>query len=511
MASRCVLGIDVGTSGCKILAIDEKGKILKSVVEEYPCYTPQEGWSEQDPEDWWNGVVTGLRKITASLGSAPVGAVGFSGQMHGMVALDENQRVVRRAILWNDQRTDKQCAEITRAAGGLESLLGITNNRMLTGYTGGKVLWMKENEPENYAKTKVILNPKDYIRFRLSGEIATDVSDASGTGFFNVKKREWAVDLIRKAGLEPALFPKAYESTDIVGRVTKEAAERTGIPEGTLVGGGGGDAVISTTGLGLVKPGRIGVTLGTSGVVAMGLGAFMPNPGGKLQVFCGNEPGAYSAMGVTLAAAGSYQWFRNALGNYEVEHARSQGVSAFRLLDEEAKATAPGAGGLIFLPYLTGERAPINDPDAKGAFLGITSLHGKGHFARAVMEGVAFSLRQVYDLIMSVNEKIASDEIVLAGGGACSPLWRQIFADTFNLPVHTVYGSAEGGSFGAALAAGVTAGIWPDLGTTVALIRPESKTEPIPGNVPAYENQYQKYVKFYDALKWSYSFKNSDR
>lgn len=504
MEEKCVLGLDVGTSGCKILALGPDGKILGTAVEEYPCYAPHEGWSEQDPEDWWNGVKAGVKKILPLLGGRRICAVSFSGQMHGMVALDENRKVVRRAILWNDQRTEKQCAEITALAGGREALLGVTNNRMLTGYTGGKILWMKENEPENYARTRVILNPKDYIRFRLSGVLATDVSDASGTGLFNVKERRWAEDLIRKAGLDPSLFPKAVESTDAAGRVTKEASEQTGIPEGALVGGGGGDAVISTTGLGLVKPGRVGVTLGTSGVVAMSLESFLPNPDGMLQVFCGNEPGSYNAMGVTLAAAGSYQWFRNALGDYETEHGKAEGKSAFRLLDGEAAAVPPCSDGLIFLPYLTGERAPLNDPNAKGAFLGLTARHGKGHFARAVLEGVAFSLRQVYDLILSLNPGAASDEIVLAGGGAVSPLWRKIFADTFGLPVRTVYGSAEGGSFGAALAAGVTAGFWKNLGETVPLIASESLTEPEPGSVPLYEEQYRKYVKFYDSLKWSF-------
>ncbi len=504
MANQCVLGVDVGTSGCKILALDETGKILNSAVEGYPCYAPREGWSEQDPEDWWRGVCAGLRKITASLGGRKIGAVGFSGQMHGMVALDENRRVVRRAILWNDQRTGSQCEEITRAAGGPSALLNITNNRMLTGYTGGKILWMKENEPENYARTKFILNPKDYIRYRLSGEIATDVSDASGTGLFDVKNRRWAQGLIRRTGLDPALFPRAVESVDAVGRVTKEAAAQTGVPEGTPVAGGGGDAVISTTGLGLVRPGRVGVTLGTSGVVATSLDACLPNPDGMLQVFCGNAPGLYTAMGVTLAAAGSYQWFRSTFGDWETERAKREGVSAFRLLDRAAAAAPPCSGGLVFLPYLTGERAPLNDPDAKGAFLGITSRHTKGHFARAVLEGVAFSLRQVYGLMESVGHGVSSDEIVLAGGGAVSPVWRQIFADTFNLPVRTVYGSAEGGSFGAALAAGVTAGIWPDLAATVPLVRPESRTEPIAANVPLYAAQYEKFVRFYGALKWSF-------
>lgn len=504
MSKKCILGLDVGTSGCKILAMDEAGNILGTAVEEYPLYTPQAGWSEQEPEDWWNGVVAGIKRVTALLDGQEICAIGLSGQMHGMVALDENKKVVRKAILWNDQRTGAQCDEITAMAGGMDSLLAYTNNRMLTGFTGGKILWMKENEPENYQKTKIILNPKDYIRFRLSGEYITEVSDASGTGLLNVKERKWAVELIEKIGLNSALFPKVVESTDEGGRVSADAAALTGIPAGTVISGGGGDAVISTTGLGLIKPGRVGVTLGTSGVVAMGLPAYMENPQGLLQVSCNNAPGTYHAMGVTLSAAGSYQWFRNALGEYEMEQAKAQGKNAFYLLDQEAKATNPCADGLIFLPYLMGERAPINDPAATGAFLGITALHKKGHFSRAVMEGVAFSLKQVYDLIMSVNPDVQSSEIVLAGGGASSPVWRQIFADTFNLPVRTVYGSAEGGSFGAALVAGVTAGVWKSLSDTVALIRPESETLPVRQNVAVYAAQYQKYIRYYDALKWSY-------
>ena len=501
---RCVLGIDIGTSGCKIIAVDEEGKIINSVREDYPCYTPREGWSEQDPEDWWNGVKCGLKEIQKFLPNREISAISFSGQMHGMVALNQDGKAVRRAILWNDQRTEKQCAEITEAAGGLDSLLQITNNQMLTGYTAGKILWMKENEPENYAKTKVIINPKDYIRYRLTGEIKTDVSDASGTGLFNVKKRCWAKDLMQKIGIDPGFFAEVLESPDEAGTITKEAAEATGIPAGTVLSAGGGDAVISTVGLGLVKSGRIGITLGTSGVAAMGLKECIPNPGGLLQVFCGNTAGTYSAMGVTLAAAGAYQWFRNALGDAETMRAKEKGCSAFQLLDDEAAAVDPCSGGLIFLPYLMGERAPLNDPNAKGAFLGITGSHTKGYFARAVMEGVAFSLRQVYELIQSVNPGVPSDEIVLAGGGACSPVWRQIFADTFGLPVHTVYGSAEGGAFGAALVAGVTAGFWPSLEDTAEKIRQESRTEPKAENVPLYEAQYQKYVKFYDALKWSF-------
>lgn len=505
MAKRCIIGIDVGTSGVKVLAIDEQAAILASVIEEYPLYTPQAGWTEQDPEDWWQATASCLRQVTARLAGYEIAVIGLSGQMHGMVALDKDDRVVRRAILWNDQRTGKQCEEITAAAGGLDGLLSYTNNQMLTGFTGGKILWMKQNEPDNYAKTVRIINPKDYIRFRLSGTLMTDVSDASGTGFFDVRTRSWSTALLAKLDIDAALFAPVVESTAAAGQVNAAAAAETGLPVDTLISGGGGDAVISTTGLGLIKPGRIGVTLGTSGVVAMGLPGFMENPGGKLQISCNNAPGTWHAMGVTLAAAGSYHWFRNTFARYERERAQVEGKSAFYLLDQAAKVTDPGADGLLFLPYLTGERCPVNDPDARGAFLGITSIHELGHFARAVMEGVAFSLRQVYDLIIHVNpDLVEQGEVILAGGGAVSPVWRQIFADVFNLPVRTVYGSAEGGSFGAALVAGVTAGIWSSLAETVPLIKPESETTPRAEYVPVYEQAYAKYVKMYDALKWSF-------
>lgn len=504
MAGKYVLGIDVGTSGCKILALDDTGKILGTAVEEYPLYSPQAGWSEQDPEDWWNGVVQGIQKVMASINDKEICAVGLSGQMHGMIALDKENKVLRRAILWNDQRTQPQCDEITKLAGGLDSLLSLTNNQMMTGFTGGKILWMKQNEPENYEKTAVILNPKDYIRFRLSSEYITEVSDASGTGLFDIKNRRWSAQLIEKIGLDIHMLPKVVESTEEAGRVSRQAEKETGIPAGTIIAGGGGDAVISTTGLGLIQPGRVGITLGTSGVVAMGLPNYMENPKGILQVSCNNAPGTYHVMGVTLAAAGSYQWFRNALGQLETELGKALQKSAFALLDAQAMETPPCADGLIFLPYLTGERAPINDPNSTGAFLGITSRHGKGHFARAVMEGVAFSLRQVNDLIMSVQHDVRPNEIVLAGGGANSRIWRQIFADLFDLPVRTVYGSAEGGSFGAALVAGVAGGLWKNLEGTVAFIRTESETLPHAEASPLYQTQYEKYIRYYDALKWSY-------
>jgi xylulokinase len=505
MASLCLIGIDVGTSGVKVLAVSDAGQIIASVVEEYPLYAPQAGWTEQDPADWWQGTVRALTRVMPACREYTVAAVGLSGQMHGMVALDQDMQVVRKAILWNDQRTGKQCQEITDLAGGLDGLLSLTNNQMLTGYTGGKIRWLQQVEPENFARTRLILNPKDYIRYLLTGDCLSEVSDASGTGLYDVRNNCWSLPLLDKIGLDPALFPAVVESTAIAGRISASASAATGLPAGIPVAGGGGDAVISTTGLGLIRPGRIGVTLGTSGVVAMGLPDFVPNPQGSLQIFRGNMSGTFTAMGVTLAAAGSYQWYRNALGQYETAEATRLGKSAFQLLDAAAAATPAGADGLIFLPYLTGERCPLNDPHARGAFIGLTSLHEKGHFSRAVMEGVAYSLRQVYELIIGHNrEWIDSGEVVLAGGGAASPLWRQIFADIFNLPVRTVFGSAEGGSFGAALVAGVTAGIWTDLHEAVKLVRPESETLPIAANQPVYARMYQKYIKMYPALQWSF-------
>ena len=504
MAATCVMGIDVGTSGCKVLLLNETGEILCSVMEEYPLYTPQAGWSEQDPEDWWQGVIRAVGRLRGKLEGRTLAGIGLSGQMHGMTALDENFRVVRRAILWNDQRTAAQCAEITAAAGGLQGLLACTNNPMLTGFTGGKILWMKQSEPENYAKTRLILNPKDYIRFRLSGVCCTEVSDASGTGLFDVKNRRWHTGLMETIGLSPALFPPVHESTEITARVSEEAARLLGIQPGVPIAGGGGDAVISTTGLGLAKPGRVGVTLGTSGVAAMGLSGYIDNPRGALQISCGNAPGSYHAMGVTLAAAGSYQWFKDTFGDYEAAAEQAGGKNAFMQLDALAAGTPAGADGLIFLPYLTGERCPVNDPAARGAFLGLTLLHKKGHFARAVLEGVAFSLKQVYDLVRSADPSACADEIVLAGGGAKSPVWRQIFADVFGAPVRTVYGSAEGGSFGAALVAGVSVGFWQTLEAAAGVIRSESETLPNPGTAEIYRVQYDIYTRMYDALKWSF-------
>jgi len=497
---KYLIGLDVGTSGAKCIMIDENGKVVASSTQEYPLYTPRPGWAEQDPEDWWQGVVKGLKNILAQANVPAEDIIGlsYSGQMHGLVALDENNEVIRPAILWCDQRTQKQCDWITEKAGGLEKLLTYTNNRMLTGYTGGKILWLRDEEPDNFAKMKVFVCPKDYIRFRMTGEIMIDVSDASGTGFFDTKNRVWSDELIGIAGLDKAIFPTAVESTVLAGRVTKEIAELTGLPEGLPCYAGGGDAVIQAVGSGLVKPGILGVVIGTSGNVTMGLDHYEDNPNGDLQMFCGNEPGLWTDFGCTLSAGGSYRWYRDTLCEGAIAEANASGENVYNIMGRQAESSVPGANGVIFTPYLAGERCPYPDPNARGSFYGISLSTTRGDITRSVMEGVTYSLCQLVDIFgkMTTNEKIYT-----SGGGAASPLWRQMQADIFDLPVYTMSAASEGGAYGAVLVAGVGAGLWKNLGEAVQVIRPETECKPIAENQAGYKKSYEIYKKIYPALK----------
>lgn len=488
MAKEITIGIDIGTSGCKSVAV-RGGRVLASATEHYPLYTPRAGRSEQNPSDWWGGVCRSVRSVCGEINVGDIAAISLSGQMHGMVALGKNREVIRPAILWNDQRTQKQCDEIASLAGGLDGLLEHTNNRMLTGYTGGKILWMRENEPENFRRTVKIINPKDYILYRLTGEIKTDMSDASGTGLFDVESRSWAVGLLNKLGLDPALFASPLESVEAAGNVMPIASDETGLPKNIPVYAGGGDAVVSAISMGLV-PGNVGVTLGTSGVVAVRLPEFAKNPGGLLQVFCGNLPKTWVAFGCTLSAAGSYQWLRDRLFS----------DMTFDALNELAGGVPAGSGGLMFTPYLTGERCPLFDANATGGFWGLTANMGRGHFARAVMEGVAFSLRQVYNLICE-SAKITSKGVVAGGGGTKGVLWRQILADVFGLPVSLSPGAAEGGAYGAALIAGIGHGLY-DPDTASGFCRAGERVHPIGENVAAYEKAYAKYARLYESVSW---------
>ncbi|MEA4897224.1 MAG: xylulokinase [Eubacteriales bacterium] len=500
MAEQYLIGLDIGTSGAKCILVNRKGTVVASATREYPLDTPRAGWAEQDPADWWRAVAEGCRAILnkAQVPTEAIVALSLSGQMHGLVALDRERRVIRPSILWCDQRTQKQCDALTERAGGPEKLLTYTNNQMLTGYTGGKILWLKEEESDNFARMDVFCCPKDYIRLLLTGEVATDVSDGSGTGFFDTKNRRWSDELIALAGLDKRIFPPVLESTALAGRVTGRAAEETGLPEGLKVYAGGGDAVIQTTGSGLVRPGVLGVVIGTAGNVAMGFTGFHENPAGKLQMFANNEPGLYHALGCTLAAGSAYRWFRDTLCERQIEAARAQGLSAYDLMGESAEASRPGANGVVFLPYLAGERCPYPDPNARGVFYGMSLATSRCDMTRAVMEGVTYSLRQVAELFTRVAP---SEKVYSSGGGSASKLWRQIQADVFGLPVYTMSAASEGGAYGAVLVAGVGAGVWKDLNEAISVLSVETETLPNGANRAAYEDAYGLYCDLYPALK----------
>ena len=500
--ARYLLGLDAGTSGMKALLVDEKGTPIAAATREYPLYTPHPGWTEQDPEDWWNACCEAIQAAIQKSGisTGDIAGVGFSGQMHGMVALDKDHNVVRKSILWNDQRTEAQCEAITEAAGGLDALLQMTNNRMLTGYTGSKILWMRDMEPENFEKTTLVINPKDYIRYRLCGELSTEVSDASGTGLFDVAKREWSYELMGKIGLDRSLFAPFTESTTVVGKITKQAAAMTGLPEGLKVTAGGGDAVTQTTGTGLIKPGVLGFVIGTAGNIAMGQHACGFNKGGDLQVFCGNAPGLWVAFGVTMSAGGSYRWYRDTLCRKEMDEAAAKGVNIYDYLGQEAATVAPGADGVLFMPWLSGERSPYYDSSLRAGFLGLGLHHNHATMTRAVLEGVTYSMKKVADVITATGS-IVPEKIIVSGGGALSPLWRSILADVNGLPVITVSGSGEGGAYGAALVAGAGLGVFKDINEALSVLTEESETLPNAANKQVYQDMYGIYGDLYGALQ----------
>jgi len=500
MKEQFTIGIDIGTSGCKSLLVNGKGRVVARALKEYPLYTLEPGWSEQSPEDWWGATKITIKQLMKAVRSTgDIKAIGLSGQMHGLVALDKDSRVLRPAILWNDQRTERQCQEIHDRVGGIEGLLQLTNNRMLPGYTGGKILWVRENEPHLYEKIRKVLNPKDYIRFRLTGELATEVSDASGTGLFNVWERDWSYPLLEILDIPKEWLPGCHESSEVSGQVVSRIVKELGLPASLPVVGGGGDAVVQTTGTGIVEPGILGTTIGTAGNVTTALDRCIKNPEGKLQVFCNNMPNKWHTMGVTLAAGGSLRWFRDALGEAEMEISKRTGKNVYAILSREASKAGPGCEGLIFLPFLIGERCPHADPHAKGAYIGLTLRHTKHHLVRSIFEGVIFSLKDVTEVIQAMGFPIT--QIRTSGGGALSRLWRQIHADVFNLEVVTVSNSAEGGAYGAALVAGVGVGIWGTIEEAVKVLKIETRNTPIPENSIVYNRLFPIYQEAYKVLK----------
>lgn len=496
---QALLGIDIGTSGCKALLLGIDGAVLATDTANYPLSQPRPGWTEQDPQSWVDGARQAVAGALAKLADVEILCIGLSGQMHGLVPLDAAQRVLRPAILWNDQRNAAQCERISEAAGGLEGLLAATNNRMLVGYTGGKLLWMREHEPALFARLTGVLNPKDYLRLRLTGEVASEVSDASGTGLFDVRSRQWATGLIDRLEIDPAILPPVFESQVISGRVSTAGAQLFGLPVGIPVAGGGGDSVIQTLGSGVIAPGELQTTLGTAGILAAALDTAQDNPDGRLQVFCNVAPDKWHCMGVSLNAGGAMSWLRD---TWSPAQGSASATPSFEQLVAEAAASPAGARGLLFLPYLNGERCPHPDPGARGALVGLSARHGRGDIARAVMEGVVHALFDMYALMRPLG--IETSVIKASGGGARSALWRQLQADMFGCEVVTTEGAAQGAAFGAALVAGLAVGVWDDADSAARSCRPTTRETPDATTAAVFNHAHGVYRSLYPSLKNSF-------
>jgi xylulokinase len=496
--TSALLGIDIGTSGCKALLLSVKADVLATSTATYGLSQPHAGWTEQDPALWIEGVRKAVGDVMARCPDVSLACIGLSGQMHGLTPLDADKSVLRPAILWNDQRNAAEAAEITERAGGLEALIGQTGNRMLIGYTGGKIIWMRNHEPELFGRMRHVLNPKDYLRFMLTGELATEVSDASGTGLFDVKRRTWASGLIDTLGIDPSLLPTCYESHEISGRVSAFGASLFGLPVGVPVAGGGGDSVIQTIGSGVIAPGELQTTIGTAGILATALDAPSTTPDGRVQMFCNVSPSKWHAMGVSLNAGGAMGWFRSVLA----QAAQADGIS-YEDICEAALSSPAGARGLLFLPYLNGERCPHPDPVARGAFVGLTARHNLGDASRSVMEGVVHAFYDMYALMRQMG--IEGKVIKASGGGARSSLWRQMQADLFDCDVVTTEGAAEGAAFGAALVAGVGIGVWNDATEAAGTLKALTRESPNEATGSTYRRAHDIYKGLYPALSESFS------
>lgn len=484
------LGIDSSTTATKAILIDAAGSVIGVASSTYGYETPKPLWSEQQPMLWWTGTVNSIRQVLAETGIDPtaVSAIGLTGQMHGLVLLDAVGDVLRPAILWNDQRTGAECDEI-RTIIGQQRLIDITGNDALTGFTAPKIVWVKNHEPEIYGRIAHILLPKDYVRYHLTGEFATDKAGGSGTQLFNVAQRNWSDEVVTALGIDRAWLPQTYEGTAVTGTLTPAAAKVTGLPAGIPVVGGGGDQAANAVGTGAVVDGVVALSLGTSGVVFVSSDEPVVEPDGRLHAFCHAAPGKWHLMGVMLSAAGSLRWFRDTA---------APGTEFSDLVDAAGKVPA-GCDGLFFLPYLTGERTPHPDPLARGAFVGLTVRHTRNHLTRAVLEGVAYGLRDSFELMKAAGIT-RINQVRISGGGAKSALWRQILADVFQAELVTV-NTAEGAAYGAALLAATGTGAFNSVEEACqATINITGVTSP--GDQSAvYQELYPLYRELYPALK----------
>ncbi len=498
-----LLGIDVGTTSTRVLVIDERGVVRGSHATEYPLSTPRPNWAEQDPHDWWEATITAVRAAMdrAGIGGDAIAGVGLSGQMHGSVFLDAADEVIRPALLWCDQRTAKQCAWITETVGA-DDVVTETLNPVLTGFQAPKIIWLRDEEPEAWARLRRVLLPKDYVRLRLTGEYATEVSDASGTSLLNVRERRWSQVMLERLELPEQWLPAVYESQEVSGAISARAAALTGLAEGTPVVGGGGDQAAGAVGNGIVRAGVVSVSTGTSGVVFAHLDEPVVDEELRTHTFCHAVPGKWHVMGVMLSAGGSLRWLRDELCPAEVEVAARAGVDAYELMTAEA-ATAPvGCEGLVFLPYLTGERTPYANPNARGVFFGLSLRHGRPHLIRAVLEGVAYGLRDSLQIIEAMGVEIT--QVRASGGGARSPLWRQIQTDVTGYP-HSIINVDEGPAYGAALLAGVGAGLYGSVGEACdATIHIVDTPEVDEVSHRLYAGYYRLYRRLYRQLESSF-------
>lgn len=497
---RYLLGIDLGTTGVKSLLLHEDGRVAGAATAELSLSIPRPGWSEQNPEEWWMATCASVRALLDRTGVRPeeIAGLGCSGQMHGATLLDRAGAVLRPCILWNDQRSAPQCEEITRRAGGRARLLELVANPALAGFTAPKLLWVREHEPALWERVATVLLPKDYLVYRLTGELGTEVSDAAGTLLLDVRRRAWSDEMLALLDLPRSMAPLCRESSEIAGRLTAQAATACGLVAGTPVVAGGADNACAAVGTGVIAPGRLMGSIGTSGTMVAPTSSPEVDPGGRAHTFCHAVPGAWYVMGVMLSAGGALRWFRDVWCQAEIDQAAREGRDSYDLLMDLAEQAPAGAEGLLFLPYLSGERTPHGDPHARGVFCGLTLRHGKSHLVRAVVEGVTFGMRDSLEIIRALG--LPASEVYATGGGARSPFWRQVQADVYGVPVVPEQ-AGEGPALGAALLAGVGAGVFTLEEGAARAVRTGSPVQPSDGQRALYDGVYARYDKLYPALK----------
>ena len=499
-----LLGLDIGTSGTKALLLDETGTVRAAAESPHELHTPRPGWTQQDPENWWQACLLATAKALkkAKIKASQITAIGLSGQMHGSVFLGDGPKALRPALLWNDQRTVDQCRQIEEKAGGRQQLLAMVSNPALTGFTAPKILWFMQNEPEKFARCRHILLPKDYIRYRLTGEYASEVSDASGTLLLDVKKRHWHEGLISHLGIDRALLPRLTESQEISGRVSSATARLMGLTADIPVVGGAGDQAAGAVGTGVVEPGILSAAMGTSGVSFAASAAPQTDPLGRVHTMCHAIPNTWCVFGCMLSAGGSLQWLRNTFFSTQLSQliAKKKDPGAlYEQIIHLAQDAEPGSENLFFLPYLTGERCPHPDPHARGCFIGLTPRHSLAHLSRATLEGITMGMREQVDIMRSMG--IVITQVRASGGGARSDFWRQLQADMYQAPVVTINVS-EGAALGAAILAGVGSGRWNNVPeATGQIIKIKSRSRPNTKRSALYEIHHKKFAMLYPALQ----------